>query len=70
MKKQSNNKGELPRFLLVSEAAEFLRVKPKTLANWRHRGTGPAWRKHGGSVVYALIELERYSSDDDKTHVG
>jgi predicted site-specific integrase-resolvase len=67
-----SKKGKMifPKFLLANEAAEFLRVKVRTLANWRARKTGPAWRKHGGKVVYTLEELERYSGDEDKTHVG
>lgn len=58
------------RFLLPKEAAKILRVSPKTLANWRSRGTGPKWRKHGGVVIYTSKEIDRYSGDDDKTHVG
>lgn len=58
------------RYLLPKEAAEILRVSPKTLANWRSRGTGPKWRKHGGVVIYTSVEIDRYSDDDDKTHVG
>lgn len=40
------------------------------MANWRAKGTGPKFRKHGGIVVYSRSELERYSGDADKTHVG
>ena len=58
------------RFLLTHEAAKYLRVNPRTMANWRAKGTGPKFRKHGGIVVYSRSELERYSSDADKTHVG
>ena len=56
--------------LLPSEASMILRVSPKTLANWRWRGTGPKYRKHGGTVVYSIEDIERYSGDDDKSHVG
>ncbi len=59
-----------PKFLVTKEAADFLRVNPRTMDNWRSKGTGPAWRKHGGRVVYTLAELERYSGDEKKTHVG
>lgn len=58
------------KYLLPSEASMILRVSPKTLANWRWRGTGPKYRKHGGTVVYSIEDIERYSGDDDKSHVG
>tara|TARA_R110002110_G_scaffold68080_4_gene184707 strand:- start:7903 stop:8115 length:213 start_codon:yes stop_codon:yes gene_type:complete len=66
-----NRKRDYPnRFLITKEAAKLLRVNSRTMDNWRSKGTGPAWRKHGGKVVYAIEELERYSGDDNKTHVG
>jgi predicted site-specific integrase-resolvase len=67
-KDQKNAK--MPRYLLPNEAAEYLRVKPSTMANWRWKGVGPKYRKHGGTVVYPFEEIERYSGDDDKSHVG
>lgn len=70
MAEKDKNNPNKQVFLRVRDAAKFLQVKPKTMTNWRYRGTGPAWRKHGGSVVYSLAELERYSGDEDKTHVG
>ena len=48
-------------FLTRNEAAEFLRVEPRTLDNWRSAGTGPTFRKHGGRVVYHQSELESFS---------
>jgi predicted site-specific integrase-resolvase len=48
-------------FLTREEAADFLRVEPRTLDNWRSTGTGPAFRKHGGRVVYHVSALEQYS---------
>ena len=58
------------KYLLPAEASRILRVSPKTMANWRWRGTGPKYRKHGGVVVYSAEEIERSSGDDDKSHVG
>ena len=43
--------------LTESEAAELLRLKPKTLARWRWAGTGPRFLKVGGAV--------RYTTGDD-----
>ena len=70
MSDSKKGKAFSPKFLLAKEAAEYLRVKVRTLANWRARNTGPAWRKHGGKVVYTIEELDRYSDDEGKTHVG
>ena len=65
-----DNKKPKNKYLLPKEASEILRVSTKTLANWRWRGTGPKFRKHGGTVVYCIEDIERYSDDDGKTHVG
>ena len=46
--------------LTESEAAEFLRLKPKTLARWRWAGTGPRFLKVGGAVRYELTALEKF----------
>jgi predicted DNA-binding transcriptional regulator AlpA len=46
--------------LTESEAAEFLRLKPKTLARWRWAGEGPTYRKIGGAVRYAVSDLEQF----------
>lgn len=36
------------------------RVSLKTLANWRHNGTGPVFTRVGGAVLYPLHEVVRY----------
>ena len=41
-----------PRFLRTKEAAEFLSLSARTLEKHRTYGTGPAYRKLGGRVVY------------------
>ena len=38
-------------FLTVREAADFLRVSPLTLANWRSRGEGPPWVRISQKVI-------------------
>ncbi|MEL6729238.1 MAG: helix-turn-helix domain-containing protein [Pseudomonadota bacterium] len=68
--KKGSKKNKMPRYLLPNEAAEYLRVKASTMANWRWKGVGPKYRKHGGTVVYPFDEIERYSGDDGKSHVG
>lgn len=48
-------------FLNVKEAAEYLRLKKRTLDNMRWQGVGPRFRKHGGRVVYHLEDLKDWS---------
>ena len=48
------------QLLTESEAAEFLRLKPKTLARWRWAGTGPRFLKVGGAVRYTAADLEKF----------
>ncbi|MFN4772750.1 MAG: helix-turn-helix domain-containing protein [Gemmatimonas sp.] len=43
-------------------AGRFLGVAPKTLANWRVLGVGPAVRRHGGRILYARVDLEKWSA--------
>jgi excisionase family DNA binding protein len=48
------------KLLTASEVAELLGVKPKTLARWRWKGTGPLHRKIGRKPLYALEDVEAY----------
>ena len=50
-----------PRFLRTKEAAEFLSLSARTLEKHRTYGTGPAFRKLGGRVVYAIDDLEAWA---------
>jgi hypothetical protein len=50
-----------PVFLDTGEAAGFLRISPITLSKWRIEGRGPAYRKFGRRVVYALTDLIDWS---------
>jgi predicted DNA-binding transcriptional regulator AlpA len=50
-----------PRYLNREQAAAFLHVQPKTLANWASQGKGPRFRKPGGRVVlYTQDDLEAW----------
>ena len=49
-----------PRFLRTKEAAEFLSLSSRTLEKHRTYGTGPAYRKLGGRVVYAVADLQAW----------
>jgi predicted DNA-binding transcriptional regulator AlpA len=50
-----------PRFLRTVEAARFLGLSGRTLEKHRCYGTGPAYRKIGGRVVYALSDLQAWA---------
>ncbi|MFV0383974.1 helix-turn-helix transcriptional regulator [Paracoccus sp. (in: a-proteobacteria)] len=51
-----------PRYLRTKEAARFVSLSPRTLEKHRTYGTGPAYHKLGGRVVYALEDLEAWVS--------
>ncbi len=48
------------------DAAQLLGTTEKTLADWRCRGTGPAYCKAGSSVVYPLSEIEKHINAQKK----
>jgi hypothetical protein len=47
-------------WLTRQEAADFLSIAPKTLANWCSIGTGPDLRRIGRGVRYHRDELSRF----------
>ncbi|MGX7873152.1 helix-turn-helix transcriptional regulator [Mesorhizobium sp. ORM6] len=50
-----------PRYLRTDEAALFLGLSPRTLEKHRTYGTGPIYRKLGGRVVYAIVDLQQWA---------
>ena len=49
------------RWLSRTEAAEYLRMNPRTLANWATARTGPPFYRSGGrTVLYRLDELDSW----------
>jgi len=42
------------------DAAIFLGLKPKTLAEYQRKGSGPLPRKVGGRVFYRMVDLEAF----------
>ena len=50
-----------PRYLRTPEAARFLGLSGRTLEKHRTFGTGPAYRKIGGRVVYRVEDLQRWA---------
>lgn len=57
-----NEKKVKSPFMTVPEAAEFLRLRRRTLDNLRWSGGGPRYQKHGGRVVYERRELKAWSA--------
>ncbi|MFX6972998.1 helix-turn-helix domain-containing protein, partial [Acinetobacter baumannii] len=45
----------------TAEAARYLSLSPRTLEKHRTYGTGPAYRKIGGRVVYAVADLNAWA---------
>jgi predicted DNA-binding transcriptional regulator AlpA len=56
-----------PRYLRTTEAARYLSLSPRTLEKHRTYGTGPAYRKIGGRVVYAVADLKAWADLGTKT---
>jgi predicted DNA-binding transcriptional regulator AlpA len=56
-----------PRYLRTPEAAKFLGLSGRTLEKHRTFGTGPAYRKIGGRVVYRLEDLQHWAEAGART---
>src|SRR5262250_3369686 len=56
-------------FLDVEEAAELLRVKPKTISTWISQGRIPV-RYAGGKPIFLLAELLHWTLPDDDRHAA
>lgn len=63
----SHTGGMPPRYLRTPEAARFLGLSERTLEKHRIYGTGPAYKKLGGRVVYALDDLQAWADRGTKT---
>lgn len=48
------------KLLTEDEAAERLRIAPRTLSRWRSVRQGPVFRKMGGAVRYAESDLDDF----------
>lgn len=51
-----------PRYLRTPEAARFLGLSGRTLEKHRTYGTGPAYLKLGGRVVYSVEDLQAWAN--------
>jgi len=50
-------------FMDTAEAAEFLKLSPRTLEKQRVVGGGPRFRKFGSRVLYALADLKAWADE-------
>jgi predicted DNA-binding transcriptional regulator AlpA len=50
-------------FLDNKQAADFLKLSPRTLEKHRVVGGGPRFRKFGRRVVYAVADLEAWANE-------
>ena len=51
-------------FLTQKEAAEMLRLSPRTLERYRVAGCGPRFVKAGRRVLYRLSEIDVWATDN------
>jgi len=47
-------------YLDTVQAAAFLHLAPRTMANQRALGTGPRWHRAGGRILYTRRDLRQY----------
>lgn len=61
MTPHGNVTGPSKRLLTPDEAADYLKMSAKTIANWRYRGDGPPHIKAGRrSVRYRQEKLDEF----------
>ena len=51
------------RYLTNDEAADYLRLSPRTLEKQRVIGGGPKFRKFGRRVMYAVADLDAWAAE-------
>ena len=56
----------VPAYLTTIEAAQLLRLSPRTLEKHRLYGTGPEYRKIGGRVIYAATDIVAWAESGAK----
>lgn len=60
---QSTTSPQPPRYLTNDEAADYLRLSPRTLEKQRVIGGGPRFRKFGRRVMYAVSDLDDWANE-------
>jgi excisionase family DNA binding protein len=54
------------RLLTEDEAADYLRVRPRTLQRWRQLGRGPTFTRAGRRILYRMADLEQYLREQER----
>lgn len=59
------------RWMVEDEAAEYVRLSPRTLQKLRYEGKGPAYRKPGylKRILYKKEDLDDWLESDETLHV-
>ena len=57
-------------FLTTFQAAEFLGLKAKTLANWRVSGQGPEFHRMGSAVRYHPNDLNAWAERGKRSNTS
>jgi predicted DNA-binding transcriptional regulator AlpA len=55
------------RYLRTVEAGRYLGLSGRTLEKHRTYGTGPRYRKIGGRVIYAVVDLDSWADRGAQT---
>lgn len=53
---------KVKKYMTEQEAADYLKMSPKTLQKWRHQGNSPAYSKLGRCIRYLESDLDEYAS--------
>ena len=48
--------------LTETEAADYLRTTTRTLRNLRRKGAGPSYARVGRSIIYRLVDLQKWQA--------
>ena len=50
------------RFAKTRQTSDYIGVSDRTMEGWRQTGIGPPYIKAGGTVLYDLVEIDRWLS--------
>lgn len=60
--KEQGGNGPPKTMMTPKELATYWAMAPHTLANWRHQGIGPHFKKVGARVLYAVSDVINYEN--------
>ena len=56
--------------LTAVQAGDYLRVHPRTLANWRSAGKGPRYIRSGSRALYRQADLDAWLDAHSYAHTA